>query len=145
MLTLTKTNKPALWVGGGAMTNRAKARFLLVDGKHLPRPLFIKRGGHLSCSLEQALVPIRAGDVIVSYNGSKHDLQAVFHPEAPIPAGLSALRVDSIDGTQLYTHNAIGIALEWFLHGPQDEVQQVYEGIMTYHNRDGGFFVKEGK
>ena len=128
--TKTKTGIQALWIGGGAYTKTFNARWLLHASKELKKPLFIRKGGNLASTTEQALVKINTGDLLVEYEGS---LPANFNnPDARI----KLYEVIALKSKKALLEEYLGpIPPEKLLpKGPK-------EGCNKYHNRDGGLFV----
>jgi hypothetical protein len=129
-IELSRTGKPVLGVGGGSATNTFAGRFVVSQDGELKTALFVKKHGHLSNSLNQAIVPLSVGDIIVNIYGHKpvDEYNKDCHVEA--------VSIKSFD-----------------LSEKTAEVEDVYvtlsqvplkiiDGIKTYHNRDGSLFVK---
>ena len=129
-ITKTKSNIPAIWVGGGAMTNTFRARWLLHPSGNLKTAMFIKKSGPLACSEEQALVAIKVNDILGEYGGA-------------LPAEL-----ENPDATLQYwrvialkDEKAMLEEIEEPLDGEMPF--EVLEGCNTYHNRDGSKFARK--
>lgn len=143
--TITRSGKPALWVGGGSFTNTCTGRWVIRPDGSLPPALFIARTGPLSCSTHQALVPLRTGDYVCGLSLARDTLQALIEgQDIPTPRGLWALRVDSISpsGDLSTTPMSPDWLADW-LASPQGS--QVALGLGTYHNRSGDYFVAPQK
>jgi hypothetical protein len=144
--TRSRTGIPVIPVGGGAYTNTFSARTIVRKANpqteieratgaqyRLLEALFIKQSGHLYCSHEQAIVPIKPGDVIVSMSGS---LPADDNnPDAEITAEM----ITTID------HESNTAITEPYPLKFEDLPVLVIRGAEKYHNRDGKFFCDERK
>jgi len=126
----TRTNKPAIWVGGGATSKKFSVRFVLRMGK-LPPAIFIRTSGHLS-NAYQCLVGLRVGDILVEMNGRRP--ASPDNPEIFILARrITDFGVDE-QGQLFATYEYVDL-------DPGDIPPSVWRGADTYHNRDGGYFV----
>lgn len=61
--------EPHLGVGGGAYSRSFRGRVVATPDGTLPAASFIRSYGELACSEEQAFVPVRIGDYILSVSG----------------------------------------------------------------------------
>lgn len=115
----TRKGYPAMWVGGGKNTRTCQGRFVLRNGELAPA-LFVRTGGMLSCENDQALVGLLANDLVVEVNG---------YPN-PDEISISAYR---FDGEKLRVINTASFV---------DIPEKVWEGLRSYHNRSGHYFVQ---
>jgi len=121
---------PCIGVGGGAWTNTFAGRFVLRGGK-LPPPLFIFRSGHLACDLTQALVVLKPGDVLVYISGHKGEGDPL--EGSRIVAGVFKGEIIKKESGEFAIFEEINF---------QGEIpSSVWEGLLSYHNRDGDYFV----
>jgi len=128
---IEKTSKgfPAIWVGGGAFSNRFSAQFVLRNGRLAPS-CFIKSAGSWF-NIEQALVPLQKGDVIVGVDGF---LPA--NPDNPV-IGAHGWKVKGFeinDGDIIAITEYVNISID-------DVPPSVWEGCNILYNRDGRYFV----
>jgi len=131
-ITRTTNGTPVIGAGGGAFTNTYQATTALrptKEGFALKRAAVIKQTGHRESSLEQAIIPIEIGDVIVSLYG-----KLPINDENP-EAIIAAFRIVSIKGQKV-----IADPIELF---HQDIPLSIIQGAGTYHNKDGNFFCLE--
>ena len=128
----TRKGQPAIWVGGGATSNRFSAQFVLRDGKLAPA-VFIKTSGY-RCNSEQALVPLREGDVVVGVSGMRPAT-----PENPV-IGVHGWRVNKFEQDDGGNYIAI---TEYISINLEDIPSSVWEGCNVYHNRDARYFVAD--
>ena len=137
--SFSRSGTPCLGVGGGAYSNTLTGRMVLRPDGSKPHALFVKRHGDLACSMQQAIVPVQIGDMILTFQGK-------------LPAERANPDVD----TTIYTVNSITktdtdepvFGCEVVAGGTLDEetIQAIeeaipWEALGTYHNRDGQPFV----
>ena len=127
-LSKSKSGIPCHFVGGGAARNTYKFRVILTPKFELKKALYIKRAGPLSCSTEQAIVPVREGDLIFEVRGRK--------TEGDLDFDYSLLKIRSIKGDTAECEDVHGLINQLMDKMPQS----VWDGGMSYHNRDGGYF-----
>jgi hypothetical protein len=122
---------PTVGVGGGAYTNTFEGRFILRRGQ-LPPPLFIYRSGNLACDEEQAMVVVKPGDIMVFISGHR----GVGDPieGSHIVAGIFKGEIEKKENGEEF---AIFHPVEFRGEIPPS----VWEGLLTYHNRSGDYFV----
>lgn len=140
----------AYWVGGGATTSRFSFTAVLnaftvkpdnvIQVLDLPRKaIFIRGSGHLACSHEQALVPLKEGDYIVECSGT-----------LPIVGDNPDIDIISycVHGFSYPEGDEFACYADCEL---QRNIQvenipvRVILGAATYHNRSGKYFVKEAQ
>jgi hypothetical protein len=131
----TKKGYPAYWVGGGAATNTTNGRFVLDSRKHLKEAIFIKSSGNLSNEPNQALVGLSEGDIIVNVWGNRYAVDY-----EGWDAGALTIEASKIVGFVAGEATAEEIKLSF-----NDIPKSVIEGLKTYHNRQGDYFVKGKK
>jgi hypothetical protein len=125
-ITRSRTGLPCVGAGGGAFTNTTSGRFVLRAGK-LARAIFVRNSGHLACSLEQALVPIKEGDEVVEIRG-----------HLPID--------DNNPDLLIVVYEIVGITEKEAILKLKGEMSvaklpaSVVKGLSIYHNRDGSYF-----
>lgn len=131
-LSMSNSGIPTISVGGGGYTNtyRGRAVFTTYNNKFvLKNALFIRERGHLANSNEQAIVPIREGDIIVEYSGSypitENNPDAIF----------KAMKVISITPETRKAH-VEPIKMNWYDIHPK----KLIYGLRSYHNREGNYF-----
>ena len=91
-------------------------------------PMFVKRNGYLCCDQEQAIVPVKPGDIVVHLTGS---LPAEDNnPEAFIN-GEMITAIDPESNTAMTDPYPLTF---------EDVPVLVIRGTEKYHNRDGRFF-----
>ena len=131
---IEKTPKgfPAIWVGGGAAARQFSAQFVLRDGKLAPA-ILTKSAGSWYYTIEQALVPLQKGDILVGVEGF---LPA--HPDNPV-IGVHGWKVK---GFKIYDDNILAIT-ESVDISIYDIPSSVWEGCNILYNRDGRYFVSE--
>jgi hypothetical protein len=122
--------------GGGAETNTYSATTILKVipvGFNREKSVYdlknaglIKTAGHLACSLEQAIIPVEIGDVVIYLNG-KLPLSDL-NPDAEV----TGYKITAIDNV-----TAIG---EQVTITHADIPQSVIIGAGKYHNREGNYF-----
>jgi len=85
---IEKTPKgfPAIWVGGGAAARQFSAQFVLRDGKLAPA-ILTKSAGSWYYTIEQALVPLQKGDILVGVGGGGSFPQARTIPLSEFTGG----------------------------------------------------------
>jgi len=127
----TRSGRPAIWVGGGATSNRFAAQFVLRDKKLAPA-CFIKTSGH-RCNSNQALVPIREGDVIVGIQGTRP--ASLENPCIGVH-GWKVVEFQTNDNELLAVCHKVDISKD-------DVPPSVWHGCGVYHNRDGRYFIAE--
>jgi hypothetical protein len=110
------------------MRNTCQGRFILRSGK-LANAIFIRQHGSLSNELDQAVVPVKVGDVVVEVYG--------FSPVDMNNPGLS-VRANRING--FVGDEATLESVDYPLSGLPESV---VEGLSQYHNRDGRYFVAQ--
>ena len=71
----TKSGIPAMWEKGGAFSNTGEAVIIADRNGYPKRPVCVRTHGNLACGCH-ALVPVAAGDIIVTVN-RHHDRAAV--------------------------------------------------------------------
>lgn len=126
-ISRSRTGLPCVGVGGGAATNTFSGRFILRDGKLAPA-IFVRQNGNLSNAWDQAIVPIRLGDVVVDVYGSK-----------PVDINNPTLTILASRITDfVYNDEA---SLEKMEYPLSIFPESVAEGLSQYHNRDGRYFV----
>lgn len=130
-LEITKSGRPAMWVGGGAATNTGGAFVVLDKDFNLKTALFIRRKGNLSNSREQALVPVEVGDFLVSLSHRRDTSEAAFE------AGELEITAEKIV--------EIIIDKGTYRSEPAELVysnipERALVGSNSYHNRDGEYF-----
>ena len=121
--------KPVMTAGGGAYHNTYQARTILrptPDGYTLKPAVFVKRTGHRASSMEQAIIPIETGDVIVTMTGKLPITD--MNPDALI----EAYRITEI-ADQTVTAEEIKIT-------HREIPANVITGASTYHNKEGSYF-----
>lgn len=132
-ISVSKTGIPCIGVGGGGKTNSyvGRAVFQCNGGAlKLKEAFFVKSRGHLSCSKDQAIVPVNVRDIIVEYEG-----YLPIQEENP-DARYSLYRVVDID-----TERGIAVTEDVNMD-VWNEVftPNIITGLSTYHNRDGMWF-----
>lgn len=65
-LEFSKTGLPCMWESGGGATNTGGAKIICSANGTAKKAIYVPRGGHLSNG-EHALIPIVAGDVLISH------------------------------------------------------------------------------
>jgi len=130
---ITRSGKPAVWVGGGSTTSRFSASFVLHEGK-LATACFVKVKGHRCCG-EQALVPVQVGDIYVGITGT---LPA--SPDNPVIhiQAWKILEFGKYDGEPVAIYEPIDFNVE-------NVPPSVWEGANIYHNREGKYFVADSE
>jgi hypothetical protein len=130
-IIIEKTSKgfPAIWVGGGATARQFSAQFVLRDKKLAPAILTKSAGSWFN--IEQALVPLQKGDVIVGVEGF---LPA--NPDNPV-IGVHGWKVK---GFEINDDNCIAIT-ESVDISINDVPSSVWEGCNILYNLDGRYFV----
>jgi hypothetical protein len=129
VITRTGTGTPAISAGGGAFHNTYQAVTVMSDtptGYSLKTATFIKTSGHRASSLEQAIIPIEIGDVIVSLYGKLPITDQ--NPDAII-TGYKITSIADLTATAeqiKITHREIPV--------------NVITGASTYHNKEGSYF-----
>jgi hypothetical protein len=133
-IIIEKTPKgfPAIWVGGGAAARQFSAQFVLRDGKLAPA-ILTKSAGSWYYTIEQALVPLQKGDILVGVEGF---LPA--SPDNPV-IGIHGWKVK---GFKIYDDNILAI-MESVDINSDDIPSSVWEGANIYCNLDGRYFVSE--
>jgi len=126
-ISKSRSGLPCIGVGGGAMSNTFQGRFLLRDGRELVSAIFIRQHGNLSCELDQAIVSVKVGDVVVEVSGSKP--ADLFNPNLSIKAS----RITGFINDEA--------TLEEVEYPFSTLPESVMEGLSLYHNRDGRYFV----
>ena len=126
-ISRNRSGLPCVGVGGGAMANTFQGRFVLRDGKELASAIFIRQHGNLSNELDQAIVPVKIGDLVVEVSG--------FKPADLLNPRLS-LRTGRISG--FINEEAILEKVEYPFSTLPESVR---EGLSLYHNRDGRYFI----
>jgi len=122
----SRSGLPCIGAGGGAATNTFNGRFIL-RGEGLATAIFIRQNGSLSNELDQAIVPVKLGDVVVEVYGSKPvDLN---NPNLSLKAG----RITGFVNDEA--------TLEKVEYPFSTLPKSVVEGLSLYHNRDGRYFV----
>ena len=129
-IELSRAGKPVLGVGGGSSTNTYRGRFVISPDGSLKPAIFIRRSGQLSNQIDQAIVPLIEGDIIVSVYG--HKPVNANNPDSH----LEAVRIKSFNLAEK-TAQAEEVGFE-FSQIPQ----KVIEGLTLYHNRSGEYFVR---
>ena len=126
-LTATAAGHPAVTAGGGSCTNTYKAITILTADLKLKPANFIRRTGTLSNELDQVIIPVIKGDIIVELNGNLPISDQ--NPQA------------SITGWKItHFHN------QYWASGERVEIthsqipRRVIEGASQYHNREGSYF-----
>lgn len=128
-ISRSRSGLPCIGVGGGALTSRTKGRFVIRRGQLAPA-IFVRRGGHLACSMDQAVVPLREGDIIVEVYGRRPvdpnnpDIRAEAYWVPPIPDGAAEIRCEPAPAPDIF------------------RFETVVRALGTYHNRDGAAFVR---
>ena len=136
--SLSRSGTPCLGVGGGALTNTFHGRMLFreQDGKYLPpRAIFIKTRGVLASECEQAIVPVKVGDIILVIQGPL--------PASPDNPDVEILpyMVGSINASRLAV-TVDGIRLTIVTQLPEMIAKIPWDALGKYHNRDGSPFVE---
>ncbi len=136
----SKTGIPCLGVGGGAHSNTVIGRVVLRDGQPAPA-IFIRNRGDLACHLDQGVVPIKLGDVVVEVEGrlpvaSENPDLVVKHWKVvgirdPRPSDRNSVDENVVIEVEPTTSDVPDL----FAH------PRVIEGLSAYHNRDGTLFV----
>jgi hypothetical protein len=121
--------KPVMTAGGGAYHNTYQARTILrphLTGYRLKPAIFVKRTGHRASSLEQAIIPIETGDVIVTMTGKLPITD--MNPDAIIEAyQITEISDQTATATEItITHRELPV--------------NVIVGASTYHNKEGCYF-----
>lgn len=127
----SRSGTACIGVGGGAFSNTLQGRMILRDGKK-PHALFTKSKGELASSIEQAIVPIQLGDIILVFEGK---LPATLeNPDLVVRAyRITGIREGEGDSLRIETEETPFLP-EW-----EEEVPWHYLGV--YHNREGWPFV----
>lgn len=131
-VSLSRTGRPVLGVGGGAYTNTFTSRFVL-DKKtlKLKTAIFVRDKGNLACHHTQALVPVQPGDYICYFKGT---LPADNLDNTEVTE--KCFRVSTIQGTFMYLEET----------GQLPPIPaSVRLGCNIYHNKDGSYFCKVPK
>jgi len=126
--SLSRTGIACLGVGGGASSNRFEGRIIIRNGR-LPRALTVRARGPLACELDQAIVPVRIGDVVLEIAGSL--------PPSPETAKVDAGIVRSFEKRG----DSLVLTLEEVLEPKGWDSLVPWWALTTYHNRDGSPFV----
>jgi len=121
-----RKGKPCIGVGGGAFANTFQGRFVLREGKLAPT-IFIRQRGSLSNELDQAVVPVRVGDLIVNISGS-------------FPIDFSNFGL-SIKTGKIADFVKDEVVLEEVDYPLPALPEKVVKGLSLYFNRDGRYFV----
>lgn len=127
VVSMSRTGRPVIGVGGGAYTNTFTSRYVLDKNTlKLKKAIFVRRKGDLSCSTGQALVPICVGDYVCIFKGAlpADDVENKDVAE-------KCYKVTEIDGTFLYMEETSSLP---------PIPKSVRKGCNIYHNRDGGYF-----
>jgi hypothetical protein len=125
----TPAGTATMSAGGGSFTSTYLAQTILKhtpDGYILKPAGFIKRSGHLACSIEQAIIPVEVKDVIIIMSGTLPITDD--NPDAKI----EAWQITDIDLVTARTKQIPITHLEVPIN--------VITGAGTYHNRNGAYF-----
>jgi hypothetical protein len=125
-ITRSRSGLPCVGVGGGAFTNTTNGRLVMRDG-FVASAIFVKKSGHLACSLEQAIVPIKEGDEIIEVDG-----------HLPIDDNNPDIRVVVFTVQKIRENEADLKFKEERAISRLPEI--VVKGLSIYHNRDGSYF-----
>jgi hypothetical protein len=126
-ISRSRSGLPCLGAGGGAMSNTCQGRFILRDGKRLADAIFVRQHGSLSNQFDQAIVPVKVGDVVVDVYGSR-----------PVDMNNPNLSVKASRITGFVNDEA---TLEYVEYPFSTLPESVVEGLSQYHNRDGRYFI----
>jgi hypothetical protein len=131
-IELSKTGLPVTSVGGGAYSNTFSVRFVLNRNKELKNAIYVRTGGQLSGSLDQALVVINEGNYIVEATGNRRGISKEAWALGELT--ITAHRIVSIDKeAQEAKTEIVEIAFP-------EVPKRVWEGAGIYHNRDALYF-----
>jgi len=124
---LTKDGYPALTAGGGSFTNTYKSILVLDANRQLKPASFIRRTGMLANEMDQAIIPVVTGDIIIELSGKLPVNDQ--NPDA------------HITGWKI-THftNQYWIVGEEIPIKHSEIPRKIIEGTSIYHNRNGEFF-----
>lgn len=139
---------PCLWESGGRFTHTGSSMIIANHSGGMKRALYIKKEGHRAC-LEHALIPIRPGDILVTFS---------HHREKAVGEIFKILSIDghlAADGNRYaqVTRLALGNAVEsedkqeWLFDWDYPEVADQYEAALdaaidkadAWHCRDKAY------
>ena len=131
--TRSGNGKPCIGVGGGGMTNSFIGRTVIDKHGDLKKAVFIKTTGHRANQLDQAIVEVEPGDIIVHMHGN--------YPitDDNTDAHLDAQEIrEIVDKTNTAITEASPLMYE-------DIPEKVIRGLKIRHNRDGDYFCNADK
>ncbi|MDE3097184.1 MAG: hypothetical protein KGK07_14445 [Chloroflexota bacterium] len=73
-ITRTRDGRPAVWESGGGSTNTGQSVVVASPPGDAKPAAYVNRRGHLACG-QHALIPVRAGDVVVEADHHRGDFE----------------------------------------------------------------------
>lgn len=127
---LLRGSRPALWCWAGGTTHGAGGRVVLRDGPVLQAARALARAGRVT---EQALVPLRRGDLVVTLEGDRTGDGPSFVQVQRVLDWSPRTRPDGrLDALIIVERVLPGLVQRWLT---SDEATRFWRGATRYHNR----------
>lgn len=122
----TKSDRPAVWVGGGGYTNTGHAYVLASPTGEAMRPLYVRGRGHLASNLQQALMPVVEGCYFISVQRHRDEYKI----------WIFRFNGEKFEFSAEYLYSSAG----WLDEKPPEKLMAAINAAMecarTYHNRE---------